>query len=155
MIVEDLVPKTLPVYEIDIGVISGKSKKRKDEGSEKGLTNAEILFINENGSPLRGIPARPVLEKTIHWIDAEIAFNGIVDKISEKYIDSDYDDELLDKEVNKFCLRIQNHARQLIYDNNNEFEPNAPSVAKRKGGNHPLFNTGQLARSIVAVSTRK
>lgn len=60
----------------------------------------------------------------------------------------------LEKELNKMCIRMENYAREIIYSNDGRLAPNAPSVAARKKGNHPLFDTGQLARSITCKLVR-
>lgn len=36
-----------------------------DSETQTGITNAELLFIHTHGSPLNGLPARPVLEPAI------------------------------------------------------------------------------------------
>lgn len=155
----------LPVYEIELGVIAGKSKARKNSG----VTNAELMFIHENGSPLRHIPKRPVLRKTLiyvrrNWLKDEMK------KALEIFINSGCSQAELEKELNKFCMRIQTHARNIIYDNNGELMENAISTMRAKWkkekhgkgavwtypeGNHPLFDTGQLARSIVCQLNTK
>ena len=78
---------SLSNYEIELGVISGKSKNR--EKSFKAVTNADLMFIHENGSPLRNIPKRPVLEMSL--IEAkdkmiEETLDIIIDKIIKKVI---------------------------------------------------------------------
>lgn len=142
----------LPKYQIEIGVIYAKTKRKQTV--KIGITNAEILFINENGSPLHHLPARPVLEMTLNWANE----SGLLDKTIENCIDillkSDGSIEKVDKEMEKMCLKIQNYARNIIYDNDGKLVPNAPSVIKKKGVNHPLFDTGQLARSITCRAVK-
>ena len=75
----------------------------------------------------------------------------------------------MSKELQKFCLELENYARDIIYSNDGRLAPNSESVAAKKrekairnartvadrqaamqdSGNHPLFDTGQLARSIT------
>ena len=45
---------------------------------------------------------------------------------------------------------MENYARDIIYLNDGRLAPNTPKTIKGKKeiGNHPLFRTGQLARSI-------
>ena len=54
---------SLSEYVILIGVVQ-KDTTRKKVVASVGLTNAELMFIHENGSPMRHIPARPDLENT-------------------------------------------------------------------------------------------
>lgn len=138
--------KALPKYAVEIGVISTNSKRRQT--IKVGVTNAELMFIHENGSPLRGIPARPVLEMAIKWANENLLDKSI-SKAIDAYIDSDFNVEAYKKELEKMCIRIQSYARNIIYSNDGRLVPNATSTIRRKGDNHPLFDTGQLARSIT------
>lgn len=135
--------ESIPQYQIQIGVFSTKTKRKTTYNV--GITNAEIMFINENGSPLRHIPARPVLKMTIQYGNTLLAetMTNALKAFTETGVKG------LERELNKLCMRMENYAREMIYSNDGRLEPNAPSVAKRKKGNHPLFDTGQLARSIT------
>lgn len=136
----------LSQYQIEIGVISVNTE-RKDV-VRVGVTNAELMFIHENGSPAQHIPARPVLEMTINYTN-ESLLDRAIDKAINAYFESNFDEKEFEKELEKLCLRMEKYARKIIYSNDGRLAPNAPSVAKAKGGNHPLFDTGQLARSIT------
>lgn len=136
----------LPEYIIEIGVISIHSKRK--EKVRVGVTNAEIMFIHENGSALRRIPARPVLQMTLDYTNANL-LKTTLDKAIDAYLASNFDEKKIEDELKKMCIRMENYAREIIYSNDGRLAPNAPSVAIPKGGNHPLFNTGQLARSIT------
>lgn len=140
---EQIFTNTMPKYILEVGVMTDKSTRKV----KLGITNAEILYINENGSPLQHIPARPVLDMTIRWANT----SGILDKTINNALQLFISNNMtaVDNEMKKLTLKIQNYARQLIYSNDGRLAPNSPSVAKRKGGNHPLFDTGQLARSIT------
>lgn len=144
-----------PSYIIELGVISGDSKNKRKETYQFGVTNAELMFIHENGSPLNHIPSRPVLKLTYEWLTSEgkielvktmVKCVGLV--MMERPI------EEIDNEMDKLCLKIQNHARKIIYSNDGQLAPNAPSTIRKKGDNHPLFDTGQLARSITCRARR-
>lgn len=134
---------SIPEYQIQIGVFSTKTKRKTT--FNVGITNAEIMFINENGSPLRHIPARPVLKMTIQYGKTLLA--KTMTKALKAFTETGI--EGLERELNKLCMRMENYAREIIYSNDGRLAPNAPSVARRKKGNHPLFDTGQLARSIT------
>lgn len=139
-------------YKIEIGVIS-KDTKRKEKISV-GLTNAEIMYIHENSSPIRNIPRRPVLEMTIDWCRKEL-MEKTINKIIEKVYDANWTIVDIENELNRMCVRMENYCREIIYSNDGRLAPNAPSVAKKKKGNHPLFDTGQLARSITCKLVKK
>lgn len=135
----------LPQYQIQIGVFSGNANRKQKHIYNVGITNAELMFIHENGSPLKNIPSRPVLRMTISY------GNTLLQDVMQKALTAYFakGEQALETELKKFCLRLENYARDIIYLNDGRLVPNAPSVAKAKGGNHPLFNTGQLARSIT------
>lgn len=138
--------KSLPEYVIEIGVISENSKRKQKV--RVGITNAELMFIHENGSPLHHIPARPVLQMTIDYANTSLLRDSL-DKAINAYLDSGYDVNAVEKELQKMCIRMENYARDIIYLNDGRLAPNAPSTIRKKGDNHPLFDTGQLARSIT------
>lgn len=132
-------------YTILIGVVQ-KDTARKKVVASVGLTNAELMFIHENGSPMRNIPARPVLQMTIEWAQSQI--DEVLDECIEG-IFSGWNRNKLEQHLKRFCVRMENYARDIIYSNDGRLKANSPEVAKRKKGNHPLFDTGQLARSIT------
>lgn len=133
-------------YVIEIGVFSDDTG-RKEESIQLGVTNAELMYIHENGSPLQSIPRRPVLHMTIQY--AQSQFSREISKAIQAYIQSNGNKKAFEQSLEKFCMRLENYARKIIYSNDGRLAPNAPSVARAKGGNHPLFDTGQLARSIT------
>ena len=157
---------SFPTYVIELGVQVDKKKRydivevqkvskktgktyiAKQKVGESGVNNAEILYVNEFGSPARHIPPRPVLHITIdhvikNWLPTERA------KLVRLYIDGGFKTKLVEEELDKFCIRVQNYCRRIIYKNDGTLKENAPYTIAMKGDNHPLFDTGQLARSIT------
>ena len=143
---------SLSSYEIEIGIVAGESKER--QFASIGLTNAEIMFIHENGSPARNIPERPVLQMTLTDA-ANSILPTFVDKVQNGVMNENWNQQKLELELGKFCMKLQNYARDIIYSNDGRLKANSQSVAKRKKGNHPLFDTGQLARSIICRYVKK
>lgn len=135
----------LPVYTIEIGVFTVASKRKATV--KVGLNNAMLMFIHENGSPLRHIPARPVLKMTIEHANTHL-LDSTLTKALDAFIESGFDLAAYERELNKLCIKMENYAQELIYSNDGRLAPNSPAVASKKKGNHPLFDTGQLARSI-------
>lgn len=138
--------ESLSKYQFELGVIDNSKVKRK---TRLGINNAELMFIHENGSPLRHIPRRPVLELTLAWANNKGETRKLVNYLSAGIFSNDFDETDIEKALKQFAIKLENHARVIIYSNNGQLVPNAPSVAKKKGGSHPLFDTGQLARSIT------
>lgn len=137
---------SLPSYEIEIGVISADTNRK--EKVRVGVTNAELMFIHENGSPLQHIPARPVLQMTIDYTNKNL-LDKAINKSLAAYMESNFNIEAFELELKKLCMRMESYARKIIYSNDGRLAPNAPSTIAKKGDNHPLFDTGQLARSIT------
>lgn len=138
--------ESLSKYSIEIGVISEDTGRK--ETVSYGITNAELMQIHENGSPIKNIPARPVLDLTIMWTEQHL-IKRVLDSIIEGVFEKNWGKVEIERELSRMCIRMENHAREIIYDNDGTLAPNSPRVAKRKKGNHPLFDTGQLARSIT------
>lgn len=138
--------ESLSKYSIEIGVISEDTWRK--ETVSYGITNAELMQIHENGSPIKNIPARPVLDLTIMWTEQHL-IKRVLDSIIEGVFEKNWGKVEIERELSRMCIRMENHAREIIYDNDGTLAPNSPQVAKRKKGNHPLFDTGQLARSIT------
>lgn len=145
----------LPNYILEVGVFSDDDE-RDEKGNLKpsksylqiGVSNAELMFIHENGSPLQNIPSRPVLHMTVDYANENL-LNRTIQKAIAAFIQSNFDKKAFEAELNKMATRVEKYARQLIYSNDGRLAPNSPSTIKRKGDNHPLFDTGQLARSIT------
>lgn len=149
----------LPTYTLNLGVLYSNSKPRKknknkkEETEEKtGVTNAELMFVHENGSHLNNIPKRPVLKMAIEYADENL-LEKIIDKSIYSYAEN-FDEKDYVNSLKKDAIRIERVARKIIYSNEGILEPNAPSTVRRKGENHPLFDTGQLARSITCVVSK-
>lgn len=146
-----------PRYVFEIGVITeNKAKRKKDKKNiddDKPMNNAEILYLNENGSPLHHIPSRPVLKMTYEWaIQTDLIVKYTMRAIGIYIITQNVDD--YDREMQKAAIEMQNYARDIIYSNDGRLKANAPSTIAAKGDNHPLFDTGQLARSITCRAVR-
>lgn len=135
-------------YVIEIGVVSGKSHRQ----ITADITNAELMFIHEHGSPLRGLPARPVLELSIREA-VKTYVPQTMSKIEDGCFNKGWTKEQVRIELEKMCLRMQTYARQIIYKSN-LLAANKPSTIKAKGSDRPLLNTGQLARSITCRLSR-
>lgn len=160
--------KLLNNYRVEIGVISSDTS-REEEKISVGITNAELMQMHENGSPTKNIPSRPVLDMTIKWCEKTLMLKTL-DKIIGGVINSGWNISEIERELNKMCVRMQNYAQELIYDNDGRLAPNSEITAKIKAdkarklgkepagnppGNHPLFDTGQLARSITCRLVNK
>lgn len=121
----------------------------QNESSRKGepINNAELLFIHTNGSPIKGIPARPVLEPAIneHKERISASFKEIyaataVNNQSER-----------ERAIHRTGLIAQNACREWFTNPKNNWSPNNPATIRRKGSDRPLIDTGELRKSITYV----
>ncbi len=147
---------SLNSYRILVGVVERDTSRKKGtttKGDKKriGVTNAELMFIHENGSPMRNLPKRPVLQYTVEWAQDQIdeVLNEAIEGIFEGW-----DRKEVENHFKRFCLRIQNYAQNMIYNRDPRLEANKPATIKYKKSDLPLFDTGQLARSITAELIR-
>lgn len=128
-------------YKLEIGVFTTTSKRK----FRIGITNAQLMFIHENGSPLKNIPSRPVLQMTIDYAKKHLLKKTIHNCFQAAITGQSN----IEQELQKLAMKMENYARKLIYNNDGRLIANAPSTIAKKGTNHPLFDTGQLARSIT------
>lgn len=127
-------------------VYVGVPAEQASRGS-KGINNAELLYIHTNGSPLRNIPARPVIEP---------ALKADKDKIMVQYAKAvtaaaEGSDSKLAAALTRTGLAGQNAARSWFTDPRNGWAPNSPRTIRIKGSSRPLIDTGTLRKSIIYV----
>lgn len=123
-------------------------EKAEREGNSEPITNAELMFIHTNGSPIKNIPKRPTIEPTIDENKERISemFKKTVNKILSNKEDGRADLEKIGLwTVNKIKAKF----------GSDDLIPNAPSTIAQKGDNNPLIDTGQLRNSITYVIRRK
>ena len=132
-------------YKIEIGVISSNTNRK--EKFNVGITNAELMFIHENGSPIRNLPSRPVLQLTLQYTINSL-LPQTLKRIEEGCFKHSWTKNDVELELKKMCIRMQNYAKNIIY-RSDLLAPNKPTTIKAKGSDRPLLDTGQLARSIT------
>lgn len=132
------------------GKTNNKKQKTKLAKSALGdINNAELLFIHEHGSPIKHIPARPVLLPAVsadgnrqaiaHELAGSVQASLVGDKEGAK------------KGMLRTALAGQNAVRKWFTDPRNAWAPNAPSTIRRKKSDRPLIDTGALRAAIVGV----
>ena len=165
----------IPKYVIEIGVFSndkdntrteyetytkkdGTEGKRKVKGNVKGqwlesdITNAQIMFIMENGSLPNHIPPRPVLQKTIDYAKRHLVNDAVSEGVQRYLLTHNIKD--FENALEKMCIRMENYAKKGIRRKELDLAPNSPYTIKLKGSDIPLLDTGQLANSIKCVWKR-
>jgi hypothetical protein len=128
--------------DVLVGIPAEKSPRKTGP-----INSASLLFIHSKGSPLQGIPARPVLEPTIEankqiiTPHLEAAARAVMEQNPQN----------AERELKLAGTIAANSAKKWFTDPRNNWAPNAPSTIKRKGSDKPLIDTGQLRRSITSV----
>ncbi|MCL8000204.1 hypothetical protein M8994_18395 [Brucella sp. 21LCYQ03] len=120
---------------------------------EDGMNNAAIGYINETGDPERNLPARPFLVPGVDSVKDDIAKQ--LRKAAEASLDG-RNEAVLDR-LDEAGNRAVDAVKSTIV--NGEFAPLSERTkadrAKRGQDFKPLFDTGELYRSIKHVVRKK
>jgi len=133
-----------------VGIPQEKNRRKKEKGKSKELTNSEIGFLQENGSPAQNIPARPFLKPGVQSTAPQVA--SVLGKAAKK---SFLNSKKLVEGLTAAGLISQAGVKKYIVQSDH-FKPLAQSTldarARRgKKGTKPLIRTGQLLNSISFV----
>ncbi|KVC71445.1 hypothetical protein WI73_11545 [Burkholderia ubonensis] len=137
--------------EVLVGV-PDSTAGRKDQGEP--LSNAEIGYILENGSPANNIPARPHLVPGVQ--DARLKFEPHLQKGVEAALDGDL--EKVDRSLNRAGLVGQNSVRAKINSNIQPKLADSTLAARRRRGvtrENTLVFSGQYRNSVIYVVRKK
>ena len=140
--------KFIKQNEVYVG-ISDATTIREEETRDE-ITNAELLFIHTNGSPINNIPPRPVIEPAVKNDSDRLskmmkqAFNLALSGNKTAALDA----------LKRTGMRAQNVCRAWFTNSENGWPPNSPAIAeakRRKGAENPrpLIDTGELRKSIT------
>ena len=138
--------------------------RRREEGQE--LTNVDLLTIHTIGSPLRNIPARPIIEPAIEAPDNQQRIEKALATAGRSVLNEKTDQAY--RQLKTVAMLGQNIARSWFTDPRNNWAPNTYLTAKRKAGKmskkrqeflkeigvplaRPLIDTGQLRKSIIGI----
>lgn len=137
----------LKKMDVLVGIPQDNDTNRGDK-----VTNAELMFIHTNGSPLNNIPLRPVIEPAIE--NDKETLSSLLGNALEAGLSGDLD---LVKENLKLAGLEGQAAAQEWFDNpKNGWPENSPRVKARKikkGSTDPkpLIDTGELRKTITYV----
>lgn len=129
-----------------VGIPSDKDSRTDDAG----ITNAQLAFIHENGSPKRNIPPRKFLVPGVKAASPKCA------EILKGYAQGCFTNQsAIDKGLNAAGLVAQTSVKNFIVAGEG-FAPLSPGTIKarqRRGaqGTKPLIRTAQLMNSITYV----
>ncbi len=137
------------LMEMSAKTKSKKKSARLKKAASEDVTNAELLFIHTEGSPINHIPARPVLQPAVQADGNKQAIAHELQKSVKGMLDGNKPEA--EKRMMRAALAGQNAARKWFTDPRNNWAPNAPSTIAAKGSDRPLIDTGALRASIVGV----
>jgi hypothetical protein len=142
----DAMERKRQVFDL-AGRLSGKKRKRAEKIAVEGsVNNAELMYIHTNGSPLKHIPARPVIEAAIQ---DKTNNNHIVHELklaAEAALIGDED--TVTRELELAGVVAENASKGWFTNARNGWAPNAPSTIRAKGSSRPLIDTGALRQAI-------
>lgn len=111
------------------GVLVGITQETSTRPGEP-INNAELLYVHTHGSPVRGIPARPVIEPAI---EADGNRERITDAMAESYhARLNGKEEVAEQRLYDAGQHGEDAARDWFTDPRNGWPPNAPSTILRK-----------------------
>ena len=131
---------------------SGKPRKKAAkfiEAAKNPISNAELLFIFTNGSPLHGQPPRVVIEAAI---EAEPTKSLIAKYISQAAVAAmDGNEAGMVENLQKAGTIGESASKRWFTDSRNGWDENAASTIRAKGSDTPGIDTGQMRRAITHV----
>jgi hypothetical protein len=113
------------------------------------ISNAELLFIFTNGSPLRGQPPRPVIEAAIEASPTDRLIAKELGAASTSALDGDNAGMI--EHLDRAGTIGESASKRWFTDPRNGWAPNAPSTIRAKGSETPGIDTGQMRRAITHV----
>lgn len=136
----------LSTHDVLVGIPQSTSSREGDP-----VTNAELLFIHTNGSPIRNIPPRPVIKPALKNSKDDI--NRYRMRILKSAVRGEFNEARDDME--RLGLKAQKVCRNWFDNPENGWAPNSPATIARKGSDRPLIDTGELRKSITYVVRKR
>lgn len=130
--------------QVFVGVPEAKAPRKKSK-----ITNAQLVYIHTNGSPLRGIPARPIIEPAIEAAGNKELITGQLGKAAQAAMGSKPAE--MRPHLDQAGTLGRDAAKRWFRDSRNNWAPNAPATIREKGSDRPLVDTAEMLRSITYV----
>lgn len=126
--------------------------KETNAGRSGGNTNAGLLYENEQGSPAKHIPPRPVLKPALAQEDVKEEIGDMMKDAADAALDMGDIDKAKDC-FEKAGMLGRDACRNYITGGN--LAPNAPRTIARKHSSQPLIDTGSMFGSISYAVRKK
>ena len=132
---KDLLESLKALSNIDVLVGIPEEQSSREGGK---VTNAELAFIHTNGSPLKGIPARPFVEPAIEDPENQEMIAVELRKAAESALDGNI--EAMGRALIGAGMQGQNAVRDWFTSPKNNWAPNTPGtiLAKLRKTNTPI-----------------
>lgn len=135
-----------------VDVLVGIPEENSSREGER-ITNAELAFIHTNGSPIQGIPARPIIEPAISDSENKEQIMVEIERAAEAGMDGNI--EALSRYLNQAGMVAAEAVKMWFTNPKNGWVPDSPLTIKRKGSDKPLINIGELRKSMSYVIREK
>lgn len=138
--------------DILVGIPQANVARRDDD--DTSITNAEIGYLMETGSPSMNLPARPFLVPGVDQVQKPVAAQ--LGKAARAALDGSAMD--VERGFIAAGLTAQNGVRRQINEGNFAPLSEATLAARRargRTGTKPLIDTGQLRNSVTYVLRKK
>lgn len=124
----------------------------EEESSRPGetISNAELGYIHEFGSPASNIPARPFLIPGV-----EQAQKGAAAILKEGAQETLSTNKPIDESLDRAGVLASNSVKRQFTSPTNGWPPDSPATIARKGSDRPLIDTAELRRSVTHVVVKK
>jgi hypothetical protein len=127
----------------------GKKKQARLQAAAKQMiNNAALLYIFTNGSPIKHIPARPVIEPAIEDEQNSALICELLEKAAGAALDGK--PEQVERYLKLAGQLAENLVRAWFVNPRNGWAPNAPSTIRRKGSSKPGIDFGEMRKSITS-----
>lgn len=141
----------------DIIKIAATSGKRKNyllkKAAENEINNAQLVYIHTNGSFLKNIPARPIIEAAIMQRDNLELITSELKLASLAALEGK--PELVTRYLNSTALLAEGLVRRWFTDPRNNWAPDSAATIRRKKSSRPLIDTAEMRKSIVGFATEE
>ena len=161
--IEKLKQDLANLVNTDVLVGISEDSSTRQEGA---MTNAQLMFVHTNGSPLQNIPARPVIEPAIQAEGNNEQISDQLGKAAEAALK--YDPVGALRHLRLAGQVAENASKAWFVDPRNNWPPNKPETIARKVRKmskqqldeklktgekltRPLIDTGQLRKSILHI----
>jgi hypothetical protein len=128
-------------------VYVGVPEDRTSRQMGAGPNNAQLVYLHTHGSPLQGLPARPIIEPAIEAADNKANIAKQLALAARAALENKPTETTA--HLNQAGTLGRSAAISWFVDPRNGWAPNSPATIAEKGSDKPLIDTAQMRRSIT------